>query len=75
MSPALHSLHLTFLTDQARLPSVARLFLAAAVIATKWDRYYKTRRVLKDLEPHLLKDIGVTQYEAQSEGAKRFWQE
>lgn len=75
MPSAPHSFHLTFLDNQARVPSAARLFIVAAVLVVKWDHYRKTRRVLKALEPHLLADVGLTRDLAQSEAAKPFWKD
>ncbi|MEA3252703.1 MAG: DUF1127 domain-containing protein [Pseudomonadota bacterium] len=33
-----------------------------------------TRQRLRELDPHLLKDIGITRIEARREGRKRFWE-
>ncbi|WP_428244169.1 DUF1127 domain-containing protein [Gynuella sp.] len=38
-----------------------------------WNLRYKTRQQLKDLSPHLLRDIGLTAYEANAEVHKPFW--
>ncbi|WP_051630609.1 DUF1127 domain-containing protein [Afifella pfennigii] len=39
-----------------------------------WMRRARTRRALKDLSPHLLADIGITEEERRQETGKRFWQ-
>lgn len=75
MSPAPHSSQLTLLDNQTRIPSAARLFLVAAVLVTKWDRHRKTRKALKNLEPHLLDDVGLSRHSAHSEAAKPFWKD
>jgi uncharacterized protein YjiS (DUF1127 family) len=66
---------LTFLADQARIPSAARLFLVAAVTVVKWDRYHKTRKSLKRLERHQLEDVGLCRQSADFEAAKPFWKD
>lgn len=38
-----------------------------------WITRYQTRRVLRELDAHLLKDIGVTPEQAGGEAAKPFW--
>lgn len=75
MSIAPFGSQLTLLDDQARMPSAARLFLVAAVTVTKWDRYRKTRKALKDLDPRLLDDVGLCRHSARSEAAKPFWKD
>jgi uncharacterized protein YjiS (DUF1127 family) len=74
MSPSLHTAQLALLNDQARLPSAAHVLIAIAVVLTRWDRYRRTRKTLKNLEPHLLKDIGLTSDAARHEAKKPFWQ-
>ncbi len=64
------------------LPSARRLparFAAAkpgftwlATLARFW-RAYDTRRQLNELDPHLLRDIGVTRLDAQLEAARKPW--
>ena len=73
MSPALHSAHLALLNDQSRLPTVAHAFVVAAVIMTKWDRRYKTRKALAKLDDHTLQDVGITRTVAHQESRKPFW--
>ncbi|MDW5377732.1 DUF1127 domain-containing protein [Halomonas sp. HP20-15] len=33
-----------------------------------------TRQRLRELDPHLLADVGITLTEARREGSKRFWE-
>lgn len=75
MSRTLHTVNLALLNDQARLPTVAHVLIAVAVVVTKWDRYRRTRKELKTLDPHLLNDIGLTARAASIEARKPFWQE
>lgn len=74
MSHALHPAQINVLNAQAHLPVVARFAVTFAVVVTKWDTRRKTRRALKDMEPHLLRDIGLERFAAQAEAAKPFWQ-
>ena len=41
-------------------------------VAEAWRRW-TTRRLLRELDDQLLKDIGVTRYEARIEADKPFW--
>jgi uncharacterized protein YjiS (DUF1127 family) len=45
-----------------------------AAIRAAWRRH-RSRRRLVALDPHLLKDIGVTFAEAEAEANKPFWRE
>ena len=75
MSRSLHAAQLALLNNQARLPSAAHALIALAVVMTKWDRYRRTRKTLKELEPHLLRDIGLSHDAAQIEAGKPFWRD
>ncbi len=75
MSHALHPAQIAVLNAQAHLPVVAGLAVKFAVTVVKWDTRRKTRRSLKELEPHLLRDIGLDRFSAQAEATKPFWQD
>ncbi|MDA9865489.1 DUF1127 domain-containing protein [bacterium] len=75
MSPSLHNAQLALLNEQTRLPSAAHVLIAMAVVMTKWDRYRRTRKVLKGLEPHLLEDVGLTKDDVNREAEKPFWKD
>ena len=75
MEPLPQNAQLLFLNTQGRIPSVARMFLFAAVVVTKWDRHRTTRKKLKTLDPHLLEDIGLSKSIANSEADKPFWKD
>ena len=57
---------------------VWQLFVALANAAFRmlwsWQHRYRYRRELGDLDDHLLRDIGITRLDAQTESAKHFWQ-
>jgi uncharacterized protein YjiS (DUF1127 family) len=75
MSHALHTAHLNALNAQANLPLVAGLAVKFAVAVTLWDTRRRSRQALKDLEPHLLRDIGLDRLSAQAEASKPYWQD
>lgn len=75
MSHALHTAQINVLNAQANLPFVAGLAVKFAVAVVQWDTRRKSRRALKDMEPHLLRDIGLDRFAAQAEAAKPFWQD
>ena len=72
-SRALISSDLLFLDRHRPLPLLATLAVRVAVTSSKWADRARTRRALKDLDPHLLRDIGVTPEAADIEANKRFW--
>ena len=39
----------------------------------RWRDRAETRRALRDLDAHLLKDVGLTRAQALNEAAKPFW--
>ncbi|EEX38804.1 hypothetical protein VFA_000103 [Vibrio furnissii CIP 102972] len=39
----------------------------------QWRHNYRTRRQLRELPPHLLKDLGLEQDQVQAEANKYFW--
>ncbi len=59
----------------AELPPLSRLVLAAAVRVVTWEERHRTRKGLKRLDAHLLRDVGLDPLAAQSEAARRFWQD
>ena len=44
------------------------------VLLRFWQSRARARRQLRSMSDHLLKDIGVSRYDAETEGRKRFWQ-
>jgi len=65
---------LSALNKQANLPVVATLFLYAAVVATQWAQLYRSRQHLRDLDDHMLRDIGISPEDAEREARRPFWQ-
>lgn len=64
---------IAFLGDHQPLGLLANVALRTAVVLTKWRMRRMSRLSLSDLEPHLLKDIGLTQAQADQESQQWFW--
>jgi uncharacterized protein YjiS (DUF1127 family) len=73
-SRALISKDLAFLDQQRPLPILATLAVYVAVTSSKWATRHRTRRALRTLDIHMLRDIGLTRDVADIEANKRFWQ-
>ena len=73
-SNALHPAQLALLNSQAQLPTLARVAVTVAVLATKWDMNWRTRKALSRLDPHELDDIGLSPRDADREANKAFYQ-
>ncbi|APX11622.1 DUF1127 domain-containing protein [Tateyamaria omphalii] len=65
--------HLAYLTAQNRIPAASVLALHVAVMLSKWAMRRRTRLSLRTLDPHILRDIGLTQAEADFEARRVFW--
>ncbi|MDO9638714.1 MAG: DUF1127 domain-containing protein [Pseudotabrizicola sp.] len=65
----------TLVFRPASLPPLSRLVLAAAVRVVMWETRQRTRKDLRRLSPHLLRDVGIDPMTAQAESSRRFWQE
>ena len=52
--------------------SARPLRTVVALMRARVDRH-RQRRALADLDPRLLRDIGVTHFQVEQEIAKRFW--
>lgn len=73
-SNALHPAQLALLNSRAQLPTLARVAVTVAVLATKWDMNWRTRKALGRLDPFELNDIGLSSSQASKEANKRFYQ-
>lgn len=73
MAQAIARKDLGYLIGHAPLPAASVVALRVAVLFAKWDNHRRTRRDLSDLEPHLLKDIGLTPDQARQEAQRPFW--
>jgi len=52
---------------------VRGIVLGAAVLFESWAERRRQRRALRELSPHVLKDIGIGPGEAEREWRKPFW--
>jgi uncharacterized protein YjiS (DUF1127 family) len=73
MSYALTPAQLAVLNSRSHVPVVAGLAVRFAVMVTTWDRRRRTRMHLRDVPPHLLRDIGLDYLSAHAEASKPFW--
>ena len=63
---------LTYLQGRPLTPA-ASVALYAAVVFVSWAERRKSRKALAALDDHLLRDIGVTQAQAQKEAKRPFY--
>ena len=73
MAQTSHAPHIAFLGAEQTLAPPAALALYVAVVLTKWSTRHRTRKALARLEPHQLRDIGLTPEEARAEANLMFW--
>jgi uncharacterized protein YjiS (DUF1127 family) len=64
---------LAHLAASATLPVGARVAVRVAYLLLVWSERRRSRGQLRDLPPHLLRDIGRTAPEARAESRKPFW--
>lgn len=65
----------TLVFRPASLPPLSRLVLAAAVRVVTWEERHRTRKGLRRLAPHMLRDIGLDPMTAAQEAARPFWRD
>lgn len=75
MTRAMHNPALLLLNDSPRLPLIAALAVRFAATVTKWERQRRSRVNLSNLDDRLLKDVGLTRYQAHREYTRYFWQD
>lgn len=59
----------------ASLPPLSRAALRAAVLVLAWENRARTRKHLRKLDRHILKDIGVDPMTAEAEATRPFWRD
>ena len=57
------------------LPPLSRLLVSVALMLAAWDQRRISRNALTRLDDHILRDIGLTPDQAQTECAKPFWRD
>lgn len=73
MTHAIHAQQVAYLGAQSTLSPLAVVALRVAVTLTKWSERRRTRRHLKSLDDHLLRDVGLDRLTAQREANRMFW--
>lgn len=63
----------TILSQAMPLPPISRLLMGFAVTVGRWEMNVRTRKALERLDDHLLRDVGLTQAQAQAEWDRPFW--
>lgn len=63
----------TLVFRPASLPPLSRLVLRVAVLVMTWETRHRTRKHLRRLAPHLLRDIGLDPLTASNEATRPFW--
>ncbi|RHZ96325.1 DUF1127 domain-containing protein [Cereibacter sphaeroides] len=57
------------------MPPLARVLFGLGFVVVRWDERRRTRLGLSRLDPHLLRDIGLSHRAAEIEASKPFWQD
>ena len=73
MTRAMHTPALLLLNDSPRLPLIAALAVRFAATVTQWERRRRSRVNLSRLDDCLLKDVGLTRFDADREARRQFW--
>lgn len=55
------------------LPPLSRALMGLTVVVSNWEMRRHTRKALRKLDIHLLKDVGLDQARAEEEFNKPFW--
>ena len=63
----------TYVSQSSHRPIIADLAVTFAVIVTLLNERRATRKSLKNIPDHILKDIGISREEANLEARKPFW--
>lgn len=73
MTHATHAPQIAYLGAQSTLSPLAVVALRVAVVLTQWSELRRTRIQLKQLDDHLLRDVGLDRLTAQKEANRKFW--
>ncbi|WP_225029250.1 DUF1127 domain-containing protein [Xinfangfangia pollutisoli] len=61
------------LAAPASLPPLSRALVALAMTLARWDERRQSRRALARLDPHMLRDVGLSAAHRDIEAQKAFW--
>ncbi|WP_170480489.1 DUF1127 domain-containing protein [Ruegeria arenilitoris] len=73
MTRSMHTPALALLNDSPRLPLIAALAVQFAATVTKWEQRRRSRLNLGKLDDRLLRDVGLTRFQAHDEIGLYFW--
>ena len=65
----------TLVFRPASLPPLSRVVLRAAVLVLAWENRARTRKQLRKLDNHMLRDIGLDALTADAECNRPFWRD
>ena len=71
----IHPVNVTPATSSINWGKGLEWFAAVKAMVAVWKQRYLQRQLLPELTPHMLKDIGITEDQAEQEAAKPFWVE
>ncbi|MGB8814531.1 MAG: DUF1127 domain-containing protein [Paracoccaceae bacterium] len=63
------------LNPNRTLPPLSRMVFGFAHVVLNWETRRQSRQMLGRLEPHLLRDIGLSEQSASVEASKPFWRD
>ena len=55
------------------LPPISRVAVSLALTVAAWELRYRTRKQLAQMPKHMLRDIGLSESQAEQEAEKPFW--
>lgn len=67
------SSHMIAAGSARALPPLSRVLIRVALVVAEWDNRRRTRHSLAQLDPHMIRDIGLDPLVAEIEAAKPFW--
>jgi uncharacterized protein YjiS (DUF1127 family) len=74
MTNTAHAPLIAYLDAQRPLPLLSAIALRIAVVLAKWSERRRTRLALRQLDDHLLQDVGLKRHVAYKEARRMFWQ-
>ncbi len=64
---------ITALENNRHIPTIAVFLVWIANVVTLWSHRSRSRKALRNLGDHGLRDIGISRQQAKKESLKRFW--
>ncbi|MBM3545457.1 MAG: DUF1127 domain-containing protein [Alphaproteobacteria bacterium] len=61
------------LSSRPSLLSPIQVLTRLSELLATWERRARERRMLAEMSPHMLKDLGIARSEASAESQKPFW--